>query len=712
MEEMEQFAEMMKAMQAGQGQGKGKEKAQGSIRDRRHQYRFTDPNEFQKVNDIDFQLDGPYANTRQYASYGADPLMIAMKGKSWKKLDIQNWQENHFLRHSYDPNFHPVHSILSHPNWSSEEKRQALQVTLMYGPDIQKGVGQPPVTPLQAALRLPECKTLLSTLLDAGANPNAVDRKGSNAIMDAIQHGNPEVIPMLLRKGAKLSPRADGQYPKDIVTDQFYATGDLKKWFNSMAHLKKFKMHPGDELLSDQDKELMKKHVKKRFPNQLSYLDNLFQALDGVDANGNVLVTGAARPFTNPSMHISNHQGNYVTHPWFSTFPFSIFHTIQQSGDDERRLEKTKEGLAEIKKLLDNPESLTDKKKEWFREHREELALDLIIPGNAYGDCLLTAAARQGDIETFKFAMELNVNLNTQDHHGNTAMHLLTSQLAQVKDTDLSAKRKYFEMITQLVGLPEKGGRKSMFEHGATADWFIMNANGQHFIDVLQQDKPAWADELRAHLGIQKENIDLNLDAPGSQMALGYDESLNRKPEDIPLIDKLSSISGPTERYEKIETLGEVLVHAYDYLGQEEKPEIREKIKDRIRQNLEQCEPDVKLGIMFGMAASLKDDNIQSTMFKALEGTLANIAHDMQDPRKKEDMFEAFDQMLLQMESNGSDIKAVQNLATQLGIMHSNPDLISLGQKIEHHLSKVAEKRYGNIENEQDINSQGQKPNQ
>ena len=700
MEDMEQFAEMMKAMQGGQGQNKK------SV-DKRQSYRFVDPKIFRE-NGAQFSLDGPYT-----IQYGQDPLDEEMKKNSWKKLDMFAWQAKHFLRHRHDPNFNPLHSILSQPHWSVEEKRMALQTTLMYGPNVNKGVGHPPETPLRRALRQKQGDGLVATLLDAGADPNAMDQKGTTPLFDAIQYNNPELIPVLLRKGAKLQPRADGTTLQEVATQQFLATGDLKTWFSSMAHIKKFKLYDKDDFLNDKDKNLLRKHVESKSPHEKEFLEELFQSFDQIKSDGKVIQTGAIRPFTNPSMHTeTTHQGRYIKHPWFDTFPFSIINQIQRSGDDDTRLHKLKMGNVVIDKLLNDPSYLTEDRKEWIFKNRSDIAFDLVIPKDPNGDCLLTKAAREGNLELVKFAAELNVNLNARDKNGKSALHLLTENLEKIPAGDIVKKKQYFEMVTQLVGMPGDGkGRKSLYDHGSYGDWFISDPEGKTFLDQLENTKPEWANELREHLGLPKENIllDVVLENPVNSL-LSYDSSLNRSPDKIPVVAELSPIAPPRERQEKEEKLGSVLIDAYDYISDVKDEHVKQQIKERIEQNFKNAEPDVKLGMMLGLAASWKDDDVESPVYKALEGTLANIAHDMQNPKKKEQMFDAFDNLLSKMDEQGADLKSVKNIATQAGVLSSNPDLIEMGQRIERHLSQLAEQRYGSVENDQDIN-QGQKPN-
>ncbi len=690
MEDMEQFAEMMKAMQAGQGKGDKK-----TVGDRRDNYRFADPNTYKnKYGDLPW--DGPYT-----VMIGQDPLDKEIKGTSWKKLNVYNWQLKHFLRHRHDPNFNPVQSILGQPNWTVEEKVSALNVSIGYGADINKSNSNFE-TPLRRALYMPGGMPLVTTLLDNGAKVDGVDSKGNSLLFDAILSGKPETIPLFLRKGVSVSKRADGLTLKDTAIQQFMLNGDLKTWFSTMAHLKKHKLYEGKNILEDKDKELFLENIRQKNPENLPFVKTLFQALDKIENNGEVLKTPTVRKFTNPTVHMeSNYKGNYINHPWYDHFPFSIVRDIEKSMDDGQREHQVKMGVTVIEKMVNDPNYLISQRKEWILKHRNRMALDFILPNDPYGDCLLTKAARKGDTELLKFALQLNLNLNAKDNRGNSVLHLLTENIKNIPETDIAKKREYFELITQLVGLPDGKERKSLFEHGGYGDWFISDSEGKTFLDQLKEHHPLWEAELRKHLGIPEENIVMNIIVDNPTKALEYDPRLSRSPEKMPVVEELSAIATPEERKEKVNKIENILVEAYDYLNTESNAEKKEKIKANIIENLSKTESDVKVAVVFGLMSRWNSDDMQDPSYKALEGLLSNIAVDMQQHDKRQQIFEVFDYLLANADENGKNIKEFQNMVTQAGILNSNNSLITLGKKIEAHLTKEAEIRYGAIDENQ-----------
>ena len=248
--------------------------------------------------------------------------------------------------------------------------------------------------------------------------------------------------------------------------------------------------------------------------------------------------------------------------------------------------------------------------------------------------------------------------------------------------------------MAKLVGVPGGEHRQALNPHGFYADWYLTNAQGQTFLDILQEQRPEWAAQVSQSLGIPNENVD----TPTLPQLIAYTPPPSLMPDDIPVVSPLSSTATTSDEIQKSVELQEMLHRVYTQMSTETNSEIVHQFRNKVEQSLSNVSPRIKVLSLFNMAAHVEQEG-NSASPKAVSGLASHLATlaEKGTPEEKAEVFNSFDDVLSKYDAQGGDLRYLYSTITQLGVLTSNPEYMSIGNKLEASLSRMAEAKFGTV---------------
>ena len=657
---------------------------------------------------------------------GQDPLKTVFhksREKS-KPLDFDEIQNALCAPGIYDSNFQPLHEIITHPHWSDQEKVLVLKKCLEFGPDVnQRGFDQE--TPFEYALRLKDPKMARAAamaLVEHGADLNTMNKKGAKALHHVMMAGHPELIPALLARQASDGKTAAGASLSHIALDRFEKTmhlnvsndpaafeNALNTYYQSMAYIKRYKLHQGPFTMEDHRRKLL--DITKSQPGYRKFIDDIEEKIDIVLPIDTKPKIKLARAYTNPG-HGYNYeiQDGNDSHPWLTGFS-SFMDKLAGKMAKSNYIQLSKKRCEE---LIQKPELINNANVQaHIRSERKKFDIDYVSGDkkiNPQGDTLLTRLARIGNVEGISALVDMNANLNARDLHGNTAMHLLIQ--------NCQSKEQLMVGLKHLVGIPDAEGNLATLGGGTNyADRDIANSDGKTFMDVLQDHHPEWVEEFVNELRAYPTQYKLpDLEISKVLMLEGPDGLLrlekNPDPyllmdESIPEVRPLDSVASEQERSEHVRHIARSLVkiQALKTTASTEKIQLLNSAAENI---LKEQSPDTKMQacIMFA-----QDENMDSHKLNAQAMLLQNLGHTMRSgsDAEKRLVFDTFERADLDLQFRITALLKAQSvtLAGQSSTLGESDQsrfdiavqgLQTAASAFESHMAAQARNKYG-IEN-------------
>lgn len=622
---------------------------------------------------------------------GEDPLRLYLhksRGRGETEPDMFEVQKRLFQLPRYDANFYPLHDILSNTHWSKQNQTRVLRMVTQYSIDIDRpSQGIAVQTPLEKAFETNNAEAAM-LFVARGADINKLNANGFSAIHHAAINGMPELVANLAKRGAIAAKTASGNsvadlalhhfktqlsLPPGLVTQDHFENG-LNTYYKSVAAVRLFKLHSGPWDFKDHKQAL--NELTKSFPQYRRFIDTMELELDTIEPVKDAVTYPPSRAYTNIGGGLNDPVLDNFEHGWLGILSF-----LDSARENMQRSTILQSSLNKVMTCLRNMDQLTDPAAIAFlKKHRATLDLDIVAKDpklNPHGDTLLTKAIREKKYDVARELMQLNVNFHATDAQGNTALHLLARTC--------TSKEQFLTTMKQLVGTPQpqpsgqhgkpsETTRASLLTHSNLADWYIPDAEGKTFMDVLKETHPEWAanadgvyskdswiPDIQEQLGIPDINQDIPPWSVERILRLGGPEEvlrIGKNPDLLLLTDRtlpeLGPLSGYATRDERSEHVTQ-LVHAVtrlQNLKQDADPEEKKEITARLTSIVESQDPETKM-----RALLLFTDNMSTLNAGEMEGQVAimrSIAYDMKngDAQTKERVFTPFHEKTIEVQSN------------------------------------------------------------
>lgn len=691
----EQYKKMMREhREAGQAKSPVSEVRDGDVThkyfDARRYDRFGEPN-YAKMGNT--SSGAPVMN--QPVTNGDDPLKLYLhksRGKGEKTPNFHEIEQRLFQLPKYDPNFFPLHDILSNTHWSKQDQTRVLRQVLQYSVDVDRPIhGASVQTPLEKAFETnnPEAAMLF---IGHGADLNKPNIKGYKAIHHAALNGMPELIPIIAQRAGTAGMTAAGhsvadlamnhlksqlEKPRDWLTQDAFETS-LETYYKSLAAVRKFKLHDGPWDFSAHKEKL--NALTASFPQYKPFIDTMEKKLDEIEPSERIPTYPPSAAYTNPGKGLNDPVLDNFEHAWLGFLSF-----MDKARENMQRSNIVDSSRNKVATCLRNMDQLTDPAAiEYLQKNRHKLNLDMVVEDpklNPHGDTLLTRAIRDGKYDVAQQLLQLDVNMHATDGNGDTALHLLAKTC-----TD---KEQFLTMVKQMVGIPgtpeapknpkeapQEARRASLLGHGNLANWYVPDAQGNTFMDILRQQHPewkpdpvtgkypedSWFNDIQQQLGIPVidnsipewsiESV-LRLGGPEEVLRLGKNpDPLLLTNRTLPTLEPLGAYATKDERDAQVTSLFQA-VSKLQFLRQDStSSEERQEIRKRLESIVESQDPETKM-----RALLLFTDKMDSLNAGQMEGQVAimrSIAHDMKtgNAQEKERIFAPFHEKTIEAQAN------------------------------------------------------------
>lgn len=616
---------------------------------------------------------------------GDDPLKLYLhessSSKGKKIPDFEKIEACLFQLPRYDPNFHPLKEILSHAHWSNTDKARVLRQVMQYSVDIEDpSRGKAIQTPLEVALELGNNEAAM-VFIGHGAELNKPNLKGLKAMHLAAMHGMPDLMAVMAQRGGTAGMTGEGSSLADLAMKRFEKKLEKTKeligqpefethldtYYKSLAVVKKFKLYDGPWDFSKHKKKL--NELTERFPGYKPFIETMEQSLNDIESEtdpAKKITYPPSRAYTNPGKAFNDPVFDNFEHSWLGFMSF-----MDRATENMQRSNLVANSRNKVATCLRNMDQLTDLDAiQYLQKNRRTINLDFVVNDitlNPYGDTLLTRAIRDKKYEVAAQLLELDVNMHATDKNGDTALHLLAKTCTDKAEFLLFAKQMIGVPI-QTVQLDAKGeekivpGRKSLLQHENLSDWYVLDAQGKTFIDVLRETHPewtsdhpdaSWLQDIERQLGIPVADNDIPLWSVQRMMRLGGPEEVLRlrknaaalqlADETLPTLDPLDPLATNEERNEQVTRLLDTVSLLQKFKQKTTDPEKSKEIRERLRSIVGKQDPETKMRTLL-----LFTDKMDSLTAEQMEGQttiMRSLANDMKtgDAQEKANIFTVFD---------------------------------------------------------------------
>ena len=648
---------------------------------------------------------------------GDDPLKLYLhesSAKGEKKPDFEKIEACLFQLPRYDPNFHPLKKILSNKHWSKTDKARVLRQVMQYSVDIEDpSRGKAIQTPLEIAFEL-ENNEAAMVFIGHGAELNKPNLQGLKAMHQAAMHGMPESMAVLAQRGGTAGMTGTGLSLADLTMQRFEQKLEkpteligqkefeqyLDTYYKSMAVVKKFKLYDGPWEFKEHKKKL--NELTERFPGYKPFIDTMEQSLNDIVSEtdpAKKITYPPSRAYTNPGKAFNDPVFDNFEHPWLG-----FMSGLDRYNENMQRSNIVANSRREVLTCLRNMDQLKDLGTiQYLQKNRRKLNLDFVVEDSAlnpHGDTLLTRAVRDKKYEVAAQLLELDVNMHATDKNGDTALHLLAKTCTDKAQFLLLAKQMTGIPI-QTVQLDAKGaekivpGRKSLLQHENLSDWYVPDAQGKTFIDVLRETHPEWKSEqpgaswlqdIETQLGIPIVDNDIPLWSVQRMMRLGGPEEVLRlrtnadalrlADETLPTLDRFDPLATKEERNQQVTLLFDAVSRLQTLKQKTTDPEKSKEIRERLLSIVGKQDPETKMRTLL-----LFTDKMDSLTAEQMEGQttiMRSLANDMKtgDAQGKANIFSVFDEATKKEKEN------VINYFEAQGVFQATPaNLDAAGQE-------------------------------
>ena len=711
--------------------------------DARRYDRFGEPN-YTKVGAT--STGAPVMN--QPVTNGDDPLKLYLhkaRGKGERTPDFGKIEDSLFQLPRYDPNFYPLHDILSNSHWSKQDQTRVLRQVLQYSVDIDRPLrGATPQTPLEKAFENhnPEAAMLF---IEHGADLNKPNIKGFKAMHHAALNGMPELLPVIAQRAGTAGMTAGGHSVADLAMDHLKTQlGKPKEWltqenfedsletyYKSLAAVKKFKLHDGPWDFTAHKAKL--NELTASFPQYKPFIDTMEKTLDEIEPVKQVVTYPPSKAYTNPGKGLNDPVLDNFQHSWLGFLSF-----MDKSRENQQRSNIIDSSRNKVSTCLRNMDQLTEAPAiEYLQKNRHKLNLDFVVEDtklNPHGDTLLTRAVRDKKYEVASQLLQLDVNMHATDKNGDTALHLLAKTC-----TD---KEQFLTMVKQMTGVPtqkmqknEKGeeqqvtGRASLLQHGNLGNWYVPDAQGKTFMDVLREVHPewkpdpvtgkrpesSWFKDIEEQLGIPVIDNDipewnvervLRLGGPEEVLRIGKNaDPLLLTDRTLPTLEPLGAYATKDERNEQVSAFFNAVSRLQTLKQEATEPETRKEIRERLESIVESQDPETKMRTLL-----LFTDKMDSLTTGQMEGQVAimrSIAHDMKtgNVQDKERIFAPFHEKTKEVQKNVVNFFEAQSVfqsppegmdeAERLRMVSAIEDFQDAAKQFTKEMGAYAEQKFG-----------------
>lgn len=650
--------------------------------DARRYDRFGEPN-YVKVGAT--SSGAPVMN--QSVVNGDDPLKLYLhksRGKGERTPDFEKIETCLFQLPRYDPNFHPLHEILSNKNWSMHDQTRVLRQVMHYSVDVDRpSSGAITKKPLEKAFELenPEAAMLF---IGHGAELNKPNIKGLKAMHHAALHGMPELLPVMAQRGGTAGLTGEGQSVADLAMLRFktqlekpkeWLTQDkfensLETYYKSLGAVKKFRLHEGPWDFKAHKAKL--NELTERFPQYKKMIDTMEQTLDDIEPIEGTITYPPSRAYTNPGKGFNDPVLDNFQHSWLGFMSF-----VDRAHENLQRLNIVSDSRNKVSTCLRNMDQLTDPAAiEYLQKNRRQLNLDFVVEDtklNPHGDTLLTRAIRDKKYEVASQLLQLDVNMHATDKNGDTALHLLAKTC-----TD---KEQFLLLAKQMTGVPTQktqanaegkeetiAGRQSLLQHDNLSNWYVPDAQGKTFIDVLRQVHPewkpdlitgkqpdaSWLQDIEKQLGIPIVDNDIPEWNVESILRLGGPEELLRirknadalqlTNETLPTLVPLDPLATKEERNQQVTLLFDAVSRLQTLKQRATEPEKRKEIRERLQSIVEDQDPETKMRTL--LLFTDKMDELTPEQMEGQTMLMRSLSNDMKTgtAQDKSNIFSVFDE--------------------------------------------------------------------
>ena len=591
---------------------------------------------------------------------GTDPLKKLLHKSRAKPtpLDMDDIHTALLKPGIYDSNFYPLHDVIAHPYWSDHDKVGVLKKCLMFGADAnQRNANQE--TPLLYALNIRDsklAKLAAMALIEHGTELNTLDKNGFKALHHVMHAGHPDLIPAMIARQATHGTTATGLTLSQLALDRFTRSMQenvvndperfetaLNTYYKSMAYVKSYKLYQGEFSMDEHRKKLL--DASKKQPGYRKFIDDVEKKISAVQTVQNLPKARTSRPYTNPGNGFNYRiEDGKDAHAWLGGFS-ALMNKMAGGLAKDAYLIRSKNRMTE---LLNKPELINNSNViNHLRGERQNIDIDYVLMDaktNPNGDTLLTRLARTSNVAGISTLVDMNANLNAQDFEGNTAMHLLVD--------NCQSKEQLLAGLKHLVGVPDAEGKIATLGGGKNyADREIVNAQGQTFMDVLQEKHPEWVNEFSRELGSKplKPNLAelelskvLMLEGPEGMLRLERNpDPYLLMDETIPKLQPLSSVATEHERNRHVEHFAQALIKI-QVLKATASPEKTQELNIGAEQILNEQTADTKMQACILFA---QDENPDSHKLNAQAMLLNSLGHVMRNGTQEEQrlMFDTFE---------------------------------------------------------------------
>lgn len=447
----------------------------------------------------------------QVSPIGIDPFAkwIHQSKEKNKKASLHEAAEALYAHPIYNPNFHPLNEILTHPFWKGEDKCNVLRTCLSYEMDVNQVDPNTKGFALNAAFSIPEREwrnRCIILLVERGADVNKPDKDGASSIHRAIQNGSPELIPFLLSRGAKSAYLANGSTLNDLAKNRFLQqskiAGSIERfeasmtdYYATLAYLKKYGLGVDIDM---KDVQATMEASCSKYPQYLPYIQRMTTKLQGIKSEKVPERFTKNRLLTNPGNGYLNELTGNEGEPQSALGSFFSKYNLTERLERKVFLQETQRHVTSL--IGDLSQFENKKVLPYLQGKRKELDLDYVVDdrkNNPHLDTILTKSIREGRLNILGDLITLNVNLHAKDKYGNTAMHLL-AQTCNDKEAFLVA-------IKQMIGVPSSDGesRVSLLGNNNLADWNLSDGKGRTFLQIVAERNPEWIPDLEKQLGLK-----------------------------------------------------------------------------------------------------------------------------------------------------------------------------------------------------------------